>query len=326
MVTSSKSTTNNKSNISTMPPRSLSNLSVRSPVCITRWDDGSSCSSSVEFTSTKNKPDRTVPLSKSVSFADHNEVFEITHLDDIPADQVAEIWYDPNEYAEIKKSYQLTIFLMENGEKPVEDGEQTTRGLEYRTQEGAWARYENKRDAYNAVLDEQDRQWKEDVDDWEAISKVYLDHSTKCLKAACERGMKDREDILEYISEKAKASSEKKLKKKKVVKSDKEKVTKADKEKTVKVDKEKLIKSDKEKVVKPDKVKSDKEKVSKSEKVVKGDKEKIDSTMKKKKKLEKPSSQEGSPEPGSRPSSDDEKTAPAKKTSVKKLKEKRESV
>jgi len=148
---------------------------------------------------------------KSVAFAEQNEVFEITHLDDMPAEDITAIWYDAEEYAEIKQSYQLTIFLMES-DKLVEDDEHTSRGLEYRTQEGAWARYENKRDAYNAVLDEQDRQWKKDLDDWEAISKVYREHSEKCQKAANERAAKDEKIIIEYA--RSNPIEEKKSKKK----------------------------------------------------------------------------------------------------------------
>ena len=83
-----------------MPPRSLSNLSNRSPICVSRWDDAS-CGSSVEY---KKDGKGSVPLNRNVSFAEHNEVFEITHLDDIPASVVADVWYDGNEYAEIKKS------------------------------------------------------------------------------------------------------------------------------------------------------------------------------------------------------------------------------
>jgi hypothetical protein len=197
-----------------MPPRSLSGLSDRSPVCVSRWDDVSSCGSSVEY----NKPLKkgSAPLARSVVFAEHNEVFEIPHLDDIPQELIPEIWYDASEYAQIKKNYQLTIFLMESGEELAGD-HHTSRGLEYRTQEGAWARYENKRDAYNAVLDEQDRQWKEDIDDWEKISRLYLQHSSKCLKSAFERGANDEKEIKEYMAETSakKVSSDKKLKKKK---------------------------------------------------------------------------------------------------------------
>jgi len=123
-----------------------------------RWsDDYSSCSSTTDARGSGK--DSKLPLVKQLRFDEkQNQIFEITHLDDIPDNEVAATWYDSNEYAEIKSAYQLTIFMMESGEKL--SGDHTPRGLEYRTQEGAWARYENKRDAYNAVLDEQDRQWQ----------------------------------------------------------------------------------------------------------------------------------------------------------------------
>lgn len=134
---------------------------------------------------------------KSLRFSEkRDKIFPIPHLDDMSDDLIARIWYDSEEYSEIKSSYQLTIFRMEKGEFQ-EDDEHTSRGLEYRTQDGAWARYENKRDAYNAVLDEQDRQWKVDEDDFEEIGRVYLEHSTKCAIAAAERGAQDAKEAKE---------------------------------------------------------------------------------------------------------------------------------
>ena len=114
---------------------------------------------------------------------------------------IAAIWYDAEEYAEIKAAYQLTIFFMEaeDASKLNENPEEhTSRGLEYRTQEGAWARHENKRDAYNAVLDEQDRQWQKDVDDFDEISRIYQTHSKKCAEAAHLRALQDEKEAKEY--------------------------------------------------------------------------------------------------------------------------------
>jgi hypothetical protein len=201
-----------------MPPQSPSNLSMRSPVCVSRWDEFSN-GSSVEYPS--KKKDRSIPLvSKSISFADQNQVFEIMHLNDFPPDAIADIWYDSSEYAQIKNDYRLTIFLIESGEKFTGE-EHTSRGLEYRTREGAWARYENKRDAYNAVLDEQDRQWKEDIHDWDIISRVYLEHSSKRLNAAYERGVEDEKEVIE-CSRLPPPEEEKKKKTKMSTKSEKE--------------------------------------------------------------------------------------------------------
>jgi hypothetical protein len=163
-----------------------------------RWSDEQSTSSST-VVNKSNKSKKRGKGPKGVKFVEErNEVYPITHLDDIPEDEVNATWYDGSEYAEIKQSYQLTIFMMEAGEQ-LNFVEHTSRGLEYRTQEGAWARYENKRDAYNAVLDEQDRQWQEDIDDDQKISVIYLEHSSKCAKAAADRAKADESEALTIL-------------------------------------------------------------------------------------------------------------------------------
>jgi hypothetical protein len=163
-----------------------------------------SCTSSVATELTKvdgGKGKSRLGKSKFLRFEEGlNKMFPIPHLDDLSLEEVRDIWYESSDYAEIKSSYQMTIFLMENGEL-VEGDEHTARGLEYRTQQGAWARYENKRDAYNAVLDEQDRQWKLNKDDFDEISNVYLEHSTKCAEAAAMRGEQDALEAKEICSD-----------------------------------------------------------------------------------------------------------------------------
>jgi hypothetical protein len=198
----------------TMPPRSLSE---RSPVSVMRWDDESISSLNMKPTSPRKSP-----LSKGVRFSDKNEVFPIQHLDDMTDEEVYAIWYTSREYSEIKQAYQVTIFMMESGEE-VSGDEHTSRGLEYRTQEGAWARYENKRDAYNAVLDEQDRQWKVDKDDYDKIRQIYLKHSTKCANAAIVRALQDERDIQDYMKEEVKVKKTRKVKKTIIVKKKKSK-------------------------------------------------------------------------------------------------------
>jgi hypothetical protein len=148
-------------------------------------------SSSCSSVATRNSKG-TMPKSLQI-IEEKNEIFLVDHLDDITDDEVDKIWYNPDEYAEIKSAYQMTVFMMESGEK-MDPEEHSSRGLEYRTQDGAWARYENKRDACNAVLDEQDRQWQAEADDYEELSRTYLEHSTKCGKAAADRGKKDEKE------------------------------------------------------------------------------------------------------------------------------------
>lgn len=174
-----------------MPPRSLSVQSAHSVLdwqhdndaYVSTYHDGKSVANPAMAPLT--------PASKSVHWSeDKHTVFFIPHLNDFSDEEVAAIWYEPVNYAEMKSEYKGTVFLIECG-TILDEQEHTARGLEYRTQEGAWARYENKRDAYNAVLDEQDIQWKEDSDDPEELRNVYLQHSTKCSVAAHQLACKD---------------------------------------------------------------------------------------------------------------------------------------
>lgn len=201
-----------------MPPRSLSD---RSPVCVTHFDEtflesSSSCSSSFEIKGGRKTTTTITKAYKSLAFAQENEVFEILHINDYTDEDVAATWYDAEDYAEIKADYQCVIFMMESGERAFDDEEHTTRGLEYRTQQGAWNRYENKRDAYNAVLDEQDRHWKKDIDDPEAIRRVYVEQVAKCQKAAEERAAQDELDVREIA--RADAFRQEQLNKRKALK------------------------------------------------------------------------------------------------------------
>ena len=56
----------------------------------------------------------------------------------------------------------------------------TTRGLECRTREGSNRRRFNKITSINAVLDEQDLQFKREKCDPNALRRVYLVHSQRC--------------------------------------------------------------------------------------------------------------------------------------------------
>lgn len=184
-----------------MPPRSLSTASA---VSVLDWHDNEAYVSTFD-TKAVNQP--IDPLTKSLRFSDKPlKVFPIPHLDDYSDEEIAAVWFEASEYANMKNEYKDTVFLMECGQV-LDEIEHTKRGLEYRTQEGAWARYENKRDAYNAVLDEQDIQWKEDYDDDEALRRVYLKHSTKCGIAAHKLAMQDASDAEAIFAEASEGSS-----------------------------------------------------------------------------------------------------------------------
>jgi len=184
-----------------MPPRSLSNTSATS---VLDWNDNEAYVSTFDA---KGVSQPIPPLTKSVRFSeDAHELFLIPHLDEFTEEEMISIWYEPNDYSNMKNEYKDTVFLIECG-KGLDEVEHTARGLEYRTQEGAWARYENKRDAYNAVLDEQDAQWKGDYDDDEALRRVYLEHSAKCAVNANRLAIADAREAERIFDEESPESS-----------------------------------------------------------------------------------------------------------------------
>lgn len=155
----------------------------------------------------KNKNSKSKGM--NITFSGKKHIKKIPHLNTMSEDDIEQIWYSHYDYDDIKASFEYTVFMMDAGEaKTVENDEHTTRGLEMRTEEGAWARFEHKRDAYNAVLDEQDRQWNDGEDDPEQISACCLEVSTSAAKGALERGLGDQE-----ASEKLNKSFREKMKK-----------------------------------------------------------------------------------------------------------------
>jgi len=138
---------------------------------------------------------------RSVTFSHKKHIKKIPHLNNLSDQIIDDCWWSPEDYEEFKASFQYLVFMMDSGEEKVENDEETTRGLEFRTQEGAWERFEHKRDAYNAVLDEQDRQWNRNADDPQKISELYEEVCAQCQTAACGRGSGDENDIKEYLTE-----------------------------------------------------------------------------------------------------------------------------
>ena len=140
----------------------------------------------------KNKHSKSKGM--NITFSGKKHIKKIPHLNTMSEEDIEQIWYSHYDYDDIKASFEYTVFMMDAGEaKTVENDEHTTRGLEMRTEEGAWARFEHKRDAYNAVLDEQDRQWNDGEDDPEQIAALCLEVTESAARGASERGMTDQE-------------------------------------------------------------------------------------------------------------------------------------
>ena len=142
---------------------------------------------------------------RTIRFAPQIKVQQIPHIRSMPQDLVHAIWYNQQEYANIKKSYTATVRLMMRGllfSPEQENSEHCTRGLGCRTKEGSKLRRKIKLSGLIAVIEEQERQFREGIYDPEKIAKVYKDiAATKSQTTAFVSGLKDKQEIQEYLDD-----------------------------------------------------------------------------------------------------------------------------
>ncbi|CAB9497937.1 expressed unknown protein [Seminavis robusta] len=154
------------------------------------------------------RPTTTNPKTHNRKLTFHNKkkTKRIPNVASMPPEILEDIWWAAEDYDDIMRSFEYTVFMMEAGEaKAVEDDQHCTRGLELRTEAGKWARFEHKRDCYNAVLDEQDRQWNEGEDNQDKIANCCREVTAKTQRIACRKGMQDEKDIEKYVADTRKA-------------------------------------------------------------------------------------------------------------------------
>ena len=110
------------------------------------------------------------------------------------------IWYQAEEFAEMKQKIRLTVKAFHN-QTLVESDEETLLGLanylpgETKTKRSIRIR------STNAVLDEQDLQFLREELDEEKISLLYQNESMEASKDAYERALKNHDDIRAYTAE-----------------------------------------------------------------------------------------------------------------------------
>ena len=167
-----------------MPPRSYSD----SLVNIASYDD--QYSETDANTDTKSIYSSIPPTPKSVCFASHVEIFLVDRIDDFTPDEIAAVWYDKIDFNRMRQEIKNMVKFMETGTQ-LPSNKESTRGLEHRTRVGAWAKFQRKKTAYCAVLDEQDNQWENGTSDYDTIAKVYMGHSAICLEEALQIGRQD---------------------------------------------------------------------------------------------------------------------------------------
>jgi hypothetical protein len=136
---------------------------------------------------------------KSVQFKDTTTFREILPLSEISDDEMAEVWYNEDDYAEIKGHVTDTIRRVSNGEPVGEEDGYCMRGLEGRTKFGARRRKNNKAKALDAVWTTQVKLWKQRIDNPLVIAAAYKPHSTNAKYPAISVAHDDEKFVRTHI-------------------------------------------------------------------------------------------------------------------------------
>ncbi|KAI2498839.1 hypothetical protein MHU86_15640 [Fragilaria crotonensis] len=145
--------------------------------------------------SVKTKPQPTTKPRRGVSFNKSVFVRETLHKADYTIEERENTWLQKDEMAQIKADMVATVRLFSRGVLAEDTSEHCSRGLEFRSREGAYRRKINKFRALEAVLDQQDEQFDTGIFNEKAISMIYQSVSLRCRKEAHDRGICDAIEV-----------------------------------------------------------------------------------------------------------------------------------
>jgi hypothetical protein len=139
---------------------------------------------------------------RSVSFDQKVRMYTHIHIKDLSPKTIASIWYSRDAYWAMEKDAFITA---EAKSLPLQrrwstfrvESSKCLRGLESRTPDAAARRFRNKQRAWDAVLNEQDRQWDSatGIIDDEEIARAYIEVSHKHLINARILAIQDAIDV-----------------------------------------------------------------------------------------------------------------------------------
>lgn len=143
-----------------------------------------------------------------IRFAQEDDVVDHIHINNFTQEDIEACWFRPHEFRAMRESAQQFVDMMEaQNKQSIENDTMTSRGLEMRTTQGGSKRSAHRRQAYGAVMAEQERQWNYGRDEPDRIAAAYQIISSKCLGLALLRGVQDEHDVREYVSEPTTPSS-----------------------------------------------------------------------------------------------------------------------
>ena len=131
---------------------------------------------------------QTLNMSKHVTFNKLVMVVPHEHINNFSDQEIRDSWYNKRELDQIKTDIIDTVQnkMATRGSHYDETGESSycTRGLEYRTRLGMEQRKNTRCNAWDAVLDEQDRQWCNGEYNDERLAQVYMACTRKSVRVA----------------------------------------------------------------------------------------------------------------------------------------------
>ena len=134
-------------------------------------------------------------VKRSVQFANRTRIYLIPSINDMSEEAKSEIWgTDEQDKEEAEEDIVKTIRAMRSGKKTEEDDRFCSRGLEHMQSAAHMEqRRINKDCAFDAVLDEQDRQWSagHSDDDADAIANASASASQWAREKALQMGASD---------------------------------------------------------------------------------------------------------------------------------------
>lgn len=158
------------------------------------------CSKAQHLTdkSTTSANGNSLNVVKAVNFQKTARVRRVRPRNQYTKQEQEAMWYNDNEYADIKRQAVDTVKRMIKGEKKggfVDDDHYTARGLECRMKKIAVQRKEMKVFARRLVLAEQENQNDSGIKNYDRIRKVYLKVSSMASLKAQNTGLKDAKAV-----------------------------------------------------------------------------------------------------------------------------------
>jgi hypothetical protein len=133
---------------------------------------------------------------RRVSFSKSKEVLDVTHINDLSAEDVTSVWWTTSDYNQIKRMYKITVQRMMHGVTFAKDDPNfCERGLEFRTKAGSQRRHRQKERVRKALATAQDFQYREGFRDPLYIAEMCAEYSRGCCNEARARGLSDRAEV-----------------------------------------------------------------------------------------------------------------------------------